>query len=160
MYNLLFDSDALIKLTHSGALTKVCETFNCIITNEIKRETVEEGKIRLYPDAEIIDELIKKSLIKIKNPKNIIKSIDYLGKGELSILSLSKEDNYIIISDDQTFIKELEKENLDFMVPMDIIITLIKLGKINKKETKEYLEKIKVFIREQDYKRLKKEIGG
>ena len=59
MYNLLFDADALIKLTHSGSLIKICEVFNCFTTTEVKRETVDEGKKRLYPDAEIIEQLIQ-----------------------------------------------------------------------------------------------------
>ena len=44
MHNLILDSDALIKLTHSEAIFKVCETFSCLITSEIKEETVKEGK--------------------------------------------------------------------------------------------------------------------
>jgi len=159
MYNLLLDSDALIKLTYSGALIKICKTFKCTTTNEIKKETVDEGKIRLYPDAEIIEELIKTKLLKIKNPKKNIEITKNLGKGELSILSLTKEvKEYIIISDDQIFIKELEKENINFLVPTALIIWLKRLNKINQKEAKEHLERIKTFIKEEDYTKFKKEL--
>ena len=159
MYNLLFDSDALIKLAHSGALIKICEIFNCITTNDVKKETVDEGKKRFYPDADIVEDLIRNKLIKIKNPKKSFETKYSLGKGELSILSLDKElKNHIVISDDQAFIKELEKENMDFLIPTDLIVLLKKLKKINQKEAKEYLEKIKVFIRGEDYKKIKKEL--
>lgn len=159
MYNLLLDSDALIKLTHSGALVRICESFYCITSGEVKREGVDEGKKRFYPDAEIIENLIENRLLKIKNPKKKIKIKDNLGKGELSILDLHKEiKNHLIVSDDTKFIKELEKDNIRFLVPSDLIILLKKLGKINQKEAKSYLEKIKVFIREEDYKNHKKEL--
>jgi len=161
MYNFILDSDALIKLVHSGVLTKVCEAFNCITTNEVERETVDEGKKRFYPDAEVIEKLIENKLSKIKNPKKDIEIVDRFGKGELSVLGLSKEiKNHIIISDDRTFIKELEKENLDFLIPIDLIVLLKRLGKINQKEAKDYLENIKVFIREEDYKKIEKELRG
>jgi len=60
MYNFIFDSDALIKLTHSELIIKICENYGCFITDKVKEETVDEGKKRFYPDAEIIDNLIKK----------------------------------------------------------------------------------------------------
>ena len=53
MYNLIFDADSLIKLAHSRALIKICETFNCITTNDVKRETV-EGYVRTLGDARLI----------------------------------------------------------------------------------------------------------
>lgn len=99
------------------------------------------------------------NFVKIKDPKKKIEIVNHLGKGELSILSLGKEvKNHIIISDDQTFIKELEKENLDFLVPTDLIILLKRLGKIDQEEAKDYLKRIRVFIREEDYKKIKKEL--
>ena len=159
MYNLILDSDALIKLVHSKALVKICETFNCIITAEVKRETVDEGKKRFYPDAEIIEKLVDNKLLKIKNSNKDIEIIKNLGKGELSILSLSKElKNHIIISDDKTFIKELEKEDIIFLIPTDLIILLKRLKKINKEEAENYLEKIKVFISEENYKNTRYEL--
>ncbi|MAG19805.1 hypothetical protein CL618_00015 [archaeon] len=161
MYNLLFDSDALIKLTHSEALIKVCVSFRCIITDDVKREVVDEGKKRFYPDAEIIEKLIEDNLLKIKNPKKKVEIKKNLGSGELSILSLNKEiKNHLIISDDKEFIKELEKEDIDFLIPGDLIILLKKMRKINQKEAKNYIEKMKVFIREEDYKKFKKELEG
>lgn len=82
-----------------------------------------------------------------------------MGRGELSVLGLSKEfKNSIIVSDDQQFIKRLETEKIDFLVPADTIVLLQKLGNIEKKEAGHYLEKIKVFIREKDYEKIKKQL--
>ena len=159
MYNFIIDADALIKLTYSGIIAKVCENFNCFITAKVKEETVDEGKKRFYPDADIIDGLIKAKLLKIKDSKEIIKSEENFGQGELSVLSLYKNvKNHIIITDDQNFIRRLEKDNINFLIPADIITLLKKLKKSNLKESLYYLKKIRVFIKEEVYKLVKKDL--
>jgi len=153
MYNFIFDSDALIKLTHSGCLNKICEIFNCITTTQVKEETVDEGKKRFYPDAEVIEKLIEDNLLIVKKPKKISETNKRLGKGELSVLNLNQEiKTSIIVSDDQTFLRKLEQEKIDFLVPTDLIVLLERLRKINKKEANNYLEGIKVFINEEKYR--------
>lgn len=170
MYNLLLDSDALIKLTHSEAIFKICETFNCLITNEVKEETVKEGKKRFYPDALTIEKLIKGNFVKIRDSKRKpgIKedaqtefgtSFVGFGKGEKSVLELYRSTrNSIIVSDDLAFIRHLENENIPFFIPFDLIILLKKLNKISLKEALYFLDKIKVFIKEEVYNKTKKEL--
>lgn len=159
MYNLIFDSDALIKLTYSKLIAKVCENCNCFITNKVKEETVDEGKKRFYPDAEKINDLIEGGLLKIKDPERTIETEKSFGEGELSVLSLCNQiKNNIVVSDDQKFIKYLEENNINFIVPADIIVLLKKLKKIELKESLHYLNKMKVFIREEVYKAVKKDL--
>ena len=142
-------------------MVNVCRAFNCIATNEVKREAVDEGKKRMHPDADTIEELIKSGLLKIKNPKNSVETADSLGKGELSILALNKEvKNHIIVSDDHAFLKKLEEENHDFLVPADLIPLLKNLNKISQNEAAECLEKMKAFIKESHYGRIKKQLEG
>lgn len=146
-------------MSHSGALLVICEKFNCLTTNEVKKEVVDEGKKRLYPEVELVDELINKKILDVKNTKQ--KSIEILGKGESPILNLIKKlDNYIIVSDDNKFTNELARQGLDFLVPMDIIVLLKIKDKINSKEANDFLEKIKPFVREKEYKKAKEMIGG
>lgn len=160
MYNLILDSDALIKLSHSEVLVMVCGAFNCFITDEVKKETVDEGKKRFYSDADLIEGLINKKMLKIKNPKRLIKEVEF-GRGELSALSLYKETRkHILVSDDSNFIKYLEKGEIDFLVPADLILLLKKTGKIKLKEALYYLDKMKIFIKEEVYKEIKKELEG
>ena len=168
MYNLLLDSDALIKLTRSKAIFRVCEAFNCLITNEIKEETVEDGKKRFYPDALVIEKLIKDNLVKIRDSKrmpNIKEETEFsanfagFGKGEKSVLRLYRSArNSIIISDDSAFIKHLESKNIPFFIPADLIILLKKLNKISLKEAMHFLDGMKVFIKEEVYNEAKKEL--
>lgn len=161
MYKLLMDADALIKLASSGALPKICEVCVCITTPEVERETVVEGKKRWYPDAEIIEALIEKQALKIKKLATIPQETYSLDAGETSILHLSKElKEHIIVSDDQTFIREMERQGVHLLVPADLLILLTRAGKIEPKETVRYAEGLKVYIRETDYLKLKKEIKG
>src|SRR3989338_1519214 len=161
MYKLLLDADALIKFASCGALPKICEVCICITTPEVERETVYEGKKKLYPDAEIIEALTEKQSIKIKKCLGTAEETFSLDAGETSILHLSKEiKDYLIVSDDQAFIKELERQEIHFLVPADLLILLTRTEEIEPKEMVNYAEKLKGYIREKDYIKLKKEIGG
>ncbi len=156
MYNLLFDADALIKLAYSGALVKVCQAFNCITTEDVKHETVDEGKKRLYPDADIIEAVFENKLLRIKKEDTKIRESSQLGKGELSILKLSKRvNNCIIVSDDKAFLNELE-----FLVPPDLIVLLRWKRKISSEEARRYVDQMKSFIGEKAYKETIKNLGG
>lgn len=161
MYNLLLDSDALIKLAYSGVLVQVCQTFNCITTEEVRHETVDEGKKRLYPDADIIEAVFENKLLKIKKPKTKIRESSRLGKGELSIFELSKNvKNCILVSDDKTFLRELEKEDIDFLVPPDLIVLLRQKRKISCEDARRYINQMKAFIGEEAYREAIKNLGG
>ena len=159
MYNLIFDSDALIKSTYAEVIFKVCKTFSCLITKEVRDETVTEGKKRFYPDAVHIEKLIKNNLLKIKEPRKKVRIKEEFGKGEKSVLELyHSTKNSIIISDDLAFIKHLEREEITFFVPSDLIILLKSLNKISLEEALYFLEKMRIFIKEEVYNETKKEL--
>lgn len=159
MYKLILDSDALIKLTKSEVLETLCNCYKCIITNEVKIECVDEGKKRLHKDAVKIEEFINKKLLKIAGLKKETKIKENLGKGELSTLNLYyQEKNCIIITDDATFIKYLEENDIKFSVPANMIFLMNTSNKIDKKAAIEYLEKMRQFINEKVYANVKKDI--
>lgn len=159
MYNYLFDSDALIKLTRAKAMRRICEVFSCYTTSEVKKEVVDEGKKRLYPDADVIAGLIKEKLLMVKEVKSPLIPLSPLGKGEASLLRLRVAiKNSIIVSDDRAFLAVLEEQNLDFLVPVDLIFLGKTMKKISFNDALCYLEGLKVFIRENDYKRIKEEL--
>ncbi len=159
MYKLLLDSDALIKLTHSEVIFKLCDAFDCLITKEIEEETVTEGRKRFYSDALAIEKLLQKKLLKVKESKRKKEINEDLGNGEKSILQLYYATrNCTIISDDSAFIKYLEKENIRFFVPSDLIILLKKLNKITQKDALHFLDKMQIFIKEDVYNEAKTEL--
>ncbi len=159
MYKFIIDSDALIKLTKSGAMEEICRYYNCTITTEIKNESVDEGKKRLYEDALKIEGLINKNLLKVIGLKKARKIKENFGKGEISAIILYfQEKNSVIITDDSAFIKYLEQNAIRFVIPADLILLLKVQNKIDKKTALQYLENIRVYIKEEVYNDIKKDL--
>ena len=159
MYKFIIDSDALIKLTKSEILEVVCRHYKCIITTEVKNECVDEGKKRLFTDALKIENFINKNLLKIVDLKRIRQIKENLGKGEVSAVNLYfQERNSTIITDDSSFIKYLEENKINFLIPADLILLLKSSNKIDKKGALNYLENMKDFIREEVHNNIKEDI--
>lgn len=159
MYKFILDSDALIKLTKSGVLEKLCKCYKCITTNEVKIECVDEGKKRLYKDSLKTEECINKELLKIIDLKKTTKIKGNLGRGEISTVQLYfQEKNGKIITDDSAFIEYLEENSIRFSVPADLILLMKKSNKIDKKTALKYLKEMKQFIKEDVYEDVKKDI--
>jgi len=159
MYKFIFDSDALIKLTKSGILEKICHHHNCIITAEVKNECVDEGKTRLHQDASKIEDLINEKLLKTKNPKRqrIIK--ERLGRGEISTVNLYfQEKKSIIVTDDSAFIKYLQENNIRHILPANLVLLMKKSKKIEAEMALSYLENLREFIKDEVYENAKSDI--
>lgn len=161
MYKFIFDADALIKLSHAGILLIICNSYTCITTSEVKKEVVDEGKKRLYADAEVIEALINKKLLKVYTTDHGDYDNELLGRGELSVLKLAKKTkNTVVVSDDHAFIKLLKKESIEWLVPVDIIRLLKEEEIVSRAEALVYLDKIKVFIKKEHYEKIKDAVGG
>lgn len=159
MYKFILDSDALIKLAKSEMLDKLCNCYKCITTNEVKTECVEEGKKRLHKDALKIEECINKGLLKVAGVKKVAKTMENLGKGEMSTVQLYfQEKNSKIVTDDSAFIKYLEENNIRFSLPADLILLMKTSNKIDAKSALKYFENIRQFIKEEVYEDVKKDI--
>ena len=159
MYKFVIDSDALIKLTKSDLLEIICHYYNCIITNDVKIECVDEGKKRLYKDALKIEDFINKKLLMVMDLKKAGKIKENLGKGEISTVNLYfQEKNSTIVTDDSAFIKYLEENKIKFFIPADLILLMKLSNKIDKQTALNYLEKIKDFISDGVYNDIKKDI--
>lgn len=157
----IIDTDSLIKLTKSDIIKDVCEYFRCSISEEVYNEAVIRGKEGLHQDAFEIEKLLKNKLVKLKKCKKErkIEFRDNLGEGEKSTFILyQRVKNSIIVSDDNTFINFLKKENADFIVPADFITLLKKLNKIDKVKSLSYLENLKPYIKPIVYLNIKKKL--
>ncbi len=147
MSSIVLDADALIKLTHAGILGNI--PHQCFISDAVFEETVTEGKKRLFDDAFEIERQVKNGnidVIKVKRTEDI----PGLGKGELSSLALFKQIKAdAIISDDRRFLTTLEMQDIPFITPTQVIVTLSK--KVGKKETVAALDRIKPFVTKESY---------
>jgi|GEM_PF-2172860 len=118
------DSSTLILLVKSEIINELLDLVTIIIPPQVYQE-IEEGKRKQKPDAFVIDELIEKKLIKIKEPKEkIVKSIEKLynlDKGELYAIALAKELNKDIWIDDKEGMLVCKKLNLNYFTAIMIL---------------------------------------
>lgn len=159
MIIFVLDADGLIKLTKAGVMEELAKYRKCIITQEVFDETVKKGKERFYEDAYTIEDMVNIKLLSVK--KIQFEEIENLGKGEASSLELYKKKRCnAIITDDRKFLSVLEEQGIPFIMPVDVIVSLLERRKITRKTALEALEKIKPLVREEVYTKTKSEIGG
>ncbi|PIN74597.1 hypothetical protein COV18_06920 [Candidatus Woesearchaeota archaeon CG10_big_fil_rev_8_21_14_0_10_37_12] len=157
MKQIVFDSDALIKLMRSGILQQI--KHKCVISDSVYEETVTEGKKKLYPDAYQIETSVKEGKISVK--KILFQQLPGLGKGESSTFALFKKLKAdVIASDDKKFIKLLEEQKIEYITSTAAITGLYLAKKINQKQAINALEKIKEFVSKTNYEKAQQTIGG
>lgn len=141
--NVLMDSDCLIKIVKSGLKELVCKNFKVTISSVVVEETVTHGKG--YPDAELIEQNIRKEAIEVK-------SVEGNTKGEESVYLLYQKGRYsAICSDDKKFLRKLKLLEIPYITPAVFIAILLKKGKIRKKIAAEKLVKLKPYISDEEY---------
>ena len=156
MNEIVLDSDGLIKLTKSGCLMKILNSFQCSITEEVYDETVIRGMERAHDDAYEINGLIKEGKLKVENInnkllENMLENRTF-GVGECSTLHLfHNSDAKVIVTDDRAFLNLLDRNNISYIIPTDLIVRLYKLKVITKDESINFLDAIKVYVSGQNY---------
>ncbi len=155
---LIFDSDGLIKLVKANLPKEVFDSFKAYISEEVYIECVIDGKKGLYDESFEIESLITgKKILKEKSKTNsqaikILKD-EKFGKGEESILHLFfniRAD--VIISDDKKFLNFLFNNELAFMTPTDLVISLYEEGSILDRDSAlKVLEGLRPFVKDKYY---------
>lgn len=149
MKMFVFDTDGLIKLARSGILSSV--PYQILISTSVYQEAVTAGKKRLYEDALVIEQLIGRGKILVKEVKNIL-NIPKLGAGETSALILYyKMKADAIVSDDRQFLTYLGEQNIPFLVPSEFLVLLALAKQIKNKDCLQALDTIKNMITVENY---------
>jgi rRNA-processing protein FCF1 len=140
---IVIDSDALIKLTKSGAKELITECFNVVIPERVYEETVTEAEG--YPDAKEIERNIEAKRIEIKEASQE-------EKGEMAVLDLYKRGDYdLLISDDCRFLRHLAVDGIPYLTPSFLIVYLLHKRKISKEYAENYIDNLKMYISEEEY---------
>ena len=157
MHKIVLDSDGLIKLTKSGCLVKILDNFQCSITEEVYDETVVRGMERAHDDAYEINDLIKEGKVKVetsKNNKSVEKMLENrtFGAGECSTLhQFYNSYAKVIVTDDRAFLNLLDKNNIPYIIPTDLIVRLYELKLMTKDESINSLDSIKIYVSRSNY---------
>ncbi len=152
MYKFVLDADATIKLAKAGALEVLSGTAACILTQEVYEEVM-KGKEKMHTDAIITEDLVRKDKLKLLGKMHTEEETKAPGLGEKSALIASlryKAD--ALITDDTRFISQLKRSGVKFIIPSDVIVWLVKSGKLTREEGLAALGKLRTSIRKDAYK--------
>lgn len=133
MNNIISDATPLIYLAKIEKISLLKSLYNIIIiSSEIKNEIVDEGKRLKEKDAFLIEKEIKDGFIEVIKVSNYIKPVFNIDKGELSILSLTKELNIKDVLIDEKLARIAAKvEGLTPRGTLFVILKNLKLKLIN-----------------------------
>jgi hypothetical protein len=140
---IVMDSDALIKLTKSGAKELITENFDVTIPERVYEETVTQGMA--YPDAQEIDRNVDARRIEVKKTSRT-------ERGEMAVLDLFKRGGYdLLVSDDNRFLKHLAADGIPYLTPPFLIIYLLHRKILSKLYAENYIDNLKMYISEDEY---------
>jgi hypothetical protein len=153
----ILDTDALIKITKSSLKELITSNISVYIAAHVQKESVEEGKVREFPDAILVEmniEAGKVSVIKTKKKRHIEDIIQNLGLegGEADSLRLFYQGRYdSIVSDDRKFLELISGIGIPFLTPGALIVYLYDVRKISLVEARKCMDKIKDMISDEEY---------
>ena len=140
---IVMDSDALIKLTKSGAKELITQNFDVTIPERVYEETVIEAAA--YPDAQEIDRNVEAGRIEVKKTS-------HTERGEMAVLDLFKRGGYdLLVSDDNRFLKHLAADGLPYLTPSFLIIYLLHKKILSNLYAEKYIDNLKMYISEEEY---------
>ena len=134
------DSMVLINLAKITLLESSCDHFKkVLIPRAVFEETVIVGKNKGMEDALVIEAIIKKKKIEVKNLRNkrLIRIVNqfniYGGEAEALALYLQEKAD-LLISDDYNLRKKKESVNAKIIGSLAVVLKLRKEKKINKEK--------------------------
>jgi len=144
---ILMDADCLIKITKAGIKEKICRQFEVVIPLTIKEEVVDAGKAKSHPDADLVEKNIKAGLIVLESGKSSKRM-----KGDRALLEAFKISHYAAVAtDDAKLTRLLRPSGIPFILPALLIFSVWKRGAIDQTTALNWLEKLSVFISEDEY---------
>lgn len=140
------DSMILIHLAKTSVLENSCKFFEeVIIPRKVWKETVEIGKMRKYPDAALIKELIEKDRIDVVDveEKELIdraRKFNIQG-GEAEAVALYWEkDADILAMDDDNVRSKAALLNLNLVGTLPILVKMFRADRISKEKVARSLD--------------------
>jgi len=144
----VFNSTPLIHLAKAGLAWTIDELEGeKYTTPKVYREVVEVGKEGKFDDAPVVEDLIKRRVIFVREPpKELLEFIAEnhkdLHSGEAEVISLAKSLKAIAIIDDPVARRIAEIHGVKKEGTYAIIIRMLLKGKMNKEQARASLQKL------------------
>ena len=141
------DADCLIKLAKSGLKEPICQYEKVTVPPVVKREVVDAGKIKGYPDADLIDQNIQNGLIALAKES----TSNHL-TGDQGLIATFKQGRYkAIATDDAKLIRILRAAQIPFILPALLVHAIYKRGEIDRETGLNWLDRLSAFISDEEY---------
>ncbi|HCC68550.1 MAG TPA: hypothetical protein DEP99_01495 [Nitrospiraceae bacterium] len=145
------DADCLIKLTKAGLKEHICQHYKIVIPRIVKREVVDAGKTKGYPDASLVEKNIQNNCLRVSEEK----SLSHL-KGDQALLEIFKLGHYdAIATDDAKLIRFLRSTDIPFILPGIFIYFLYQRKIIDHGTALYWLKELSKFVSEDEYSMIK-----
>jgi rRNA-processing protein FCF1 len=110
---ILMDADCLIKLTKAGLKEFICRHEKIAIPGIVKREVVDAGKAKGYPDADLVEKNIQDGLIALAKEA----TLNHVG-GDQALIVTFKQGRYVAVAtDDAKLTRVLRAAGIPFILP-------------------------------------------
>ena len=137
---IVADACSLILLAKVMLLQQTLEIIEIVITPEVNEECTKDLR---FPDAVLLEEYITQHKIKVMEVRNKGNEMIRLGKGELSVIQLYKEQKaYALLTDDGKTIKYCNIKGYQYTTTPRVLLSLYKKNKIKKNEALVALKKL------------------
>ena len=144
---ILMDADCLIKLTKAGLKEFICQHEKIAIPGIVKREVVDAGKSRGYPDADLVDKNIRNGLIALAKEAEF----NHM-KGDQALVATFKQGRYTAVAtDDAKLIRFLRAAGIPFVFPALLIYAIYNKDLIDQATGLNWLDRLSPFISEEEY---------
>lgn len=165
---MVADANGLIKMGKSGALPALLGTTGMLVPQAVWEEAVEEGKRRMYEDAEVLERTLVEGGAEVVGDERSRASEEllgqsgaYFGAGERAALAVFfARDVGAILTDDGAFLRLLAgaRPPVPALVPTAAIIGLAGTGRLSVGEAREALKKIEPYVRAGAYEAAMNEV--
>lgn len=146
------DADCLIKLARAGAKEPVMSAMEVHVPPLVKKEAVDDAKIRGFQDAVVIEENINRGAVRVVEHRGKKTPVLSAIKGETAVVALYERGGYdAVASDDRKFIKKLETAHIPYLTPAACLVYLTKTGRLGAAKTLELLDSLGPFISRDEY---------
>ncbi|MBS3115305.1 hypothetical protein J4482_01610 [Candidatus Woesearchaeota archaeon] len=148
MYNvILMDACTAILLAKASVLESTARTFEVVLPKSVYEEVL-AGKEKKFADALLTERLVQNKTIKVKDVENkkmrdMIKHDFGMGIGEADTITLAFEEDQMVATDNKQGRKAAYINTLKLIGSPEIVVALMKMGKISKDKAKQSLKILK-----------------
>jgi predicted nucleic acid-binding protein len=154
---LAMDTDAIVKLTKAGAKEVVAAEHILLLSPEVAREAIDQGKLGGHADAVLIEENVRIGRVSPKAGRNvargeaIIRALRLSGgeAGALRLYLTARAD--AVVTDDRTFVRAIRSVQVPTVSSSGVLLDLVERKQLGPEEGLRLLAALRPMISPESY---------